>query len=690
MQQGRTRSFHPAYRPDIDGLRAVAVLAVVGFHAFPTWMKGGFVGVDIFFVISGFLISTIILENLDRGTFSFSEFYARRVKRIFPALFVVMLATFVFGWFALLADEYKQLGRHIAGGAGFFSNFVLAREAGYFDTAAETKPLLHLWSLAVEEQFYLMWPLLLWLAWKMRLNLLATTLVITAISFCLNLRGIEANASTTFYAPHTRFWELLTGAVLAWAALRSRRLQAAGASEPIDIQLPETASRRSVANRLFSNAASCVGLLTLAYALWRIDKDHHFPGAWAAIPVAGAMLCIVAGPHAWANRHLLSNRVMVWFGLISFPLYLWHWPMLSLVRIINGEPPDVAIRIAIIALSILMAWATFLFLERPVRTRTDSKRPVWIFVSLVLVLGGIGQFTHDHRGLPTRASLQEARREQEAMAGFGEDDARTNAACLERYQLSAPIRYCNVSGSGNPRVALIGDSHARALYPGLREELQRRGEGLLNVGGRLFLDLAVYPRGDDAEIETYKGGIRATQFAAAEPSIDTVIMASLGPLMLGLGDSHVFQLISEPDIKDRRIIWERAMRTTLDLFMAHEKTVIFVVDNPHIDFDPRSCLKGRPIRLQSKTREPCAIPRSQFEREAKAYRELVFSVLRDYPQVKVFDAAAYLCDREWCWAQKDGLPLYQDSNHLGLAGSRLIAKELVKMLDDGDAKSLVQ
>ena len=159
---------HPQYRPDIDGLRAIAVLSVVGFHVFPYWINGGFIGVDIFFVISGFLISTIIIGSLERNSFSFVEFYARRIKRIFPALLLVLSACFVFGWFALLADEYKQLGKHIAGAASFILNFLLWNESGYFDTTAETKPLLHLWSLGIEEQFYIIWPFFLWFAWKQR------------------------------------------------------------------------------------------------------------------------------------------------------------------------------------------------------------------------------------------------------------------------------------------------------------------------------------------------------------------------------------------------------------------------------------------------------------------------------------------------------------------------------------------
>jgi len=163
---------HPRYRADIDGLRGVAVLSVVGYHPTPYWVRGGFIGVDVFFVISGFLISTIIFDNLHRGSFSFAEFYGRRIRRIFPAVIIVLIACLAFGWFFLFADEYRQLGEHVAGGAAFISNFILWNESGYFDNAAATKPLLHLWSLGIEEQFYIVWPLLLWFALKKKLNCL--------------------------------------------------------------------------------------------------------------------------------------------------------------------------------------------------------------------------------------------------------------------------------------------------------------------------------------------------------------------------------------------------------------------------------------------------------------------------------------------------------------------------------------
>lgn len=193
------------------------------FHAFPNVLPGGFIGVDVFFIISGFLISTIIFASLDNESFSFGEFYARRVKRIFPALFLVLTSCFVFGWFNLMAGDFKQLGQHIAAGAGFVSNLVLWRESGYFDSTAATKPLLHLWSLGIEEQFYIVWPLVLWAAWKRNLNVLTLTLVVAAASFSLNVMRVHSDGVGTFYSPQTRFWELLIGSTLAWMKLNRPR-----------------------------------------------------------------------------------------------------------------------------------------------------------------------------------------------------------------------------------------------------------------------------------------------------------------------------------------------------------------------------------------------------------------------------------------------------------------------------------
>ena len=320
----------PKYRPDIDGLRAIAVLAVIGFHASPSLIPGGFIGVDIFFVISGYLISTIIMNNLERSSFSFVEFYIRRINRIFPALFIVLFTCYIFGWFVLLPDEYKQFGKHVAGGAGFVSNFMFWIESGYFDNAAKTKPFLHLWSLGIEEQFYIIWPLLLWIAWKQRLNLLIITLLVMLISFALNITRVNSeHLDAAFYSPQTRFWELLVGSVLAYFNLHKQAyyskltLLEAWFDKRVGplIYLHQSNPKNTLLNLL-----SFLGATLILISILLISKENSFPGWWALMPTAGAFLIILAGNKAWLNRAVLSHRSFVWFGLISFPLYLWHWP----------------------------------------------------------------------------------------------------------------------------------------------------------------------------------------------------------------------------------------------------------------------------------------------------------------------------------------------------------------------------
>jgi len=282
----------PYYRADIDGLRAIAVISVLLFHAFPKWLPGGFVGVDVFFVISGFLISGIIFTDIQREQFRFATFYARRIRRIFPALILVLLFCCVFGWFFLLAEEYAALGKHSAAGAGFIANFIFWHEAGYFDSAANTKPLLHLWSLGVEEQFYIVWPLLVWLGTQWRRGILWLLAGLAAVSFYLNVTGIATHPTATFYSPQTRFWELLTGSALAWLSWHHQTLW-------------QTLGKRA------GSGLSTAGMALLLYSLFKLDGNLAFPGIWAILPITGAALMIMAGQQGWLNRHLLSNRVLV-------------------------------------------------------------------------------------------------------------------------------------------------------------------------------------------------------------------------------------------------------------------------------------------------------------------------------------------------------------------------------------------
>lgn len=369
---------HLKYRADIDGLRAIAVLSVVGYHAFPRAIVGGFIGVDIFFIISGFLISTIIFQNLDAGNFSIADFYRRRVKRIFPALLTVLISCMMFGWFFLLTDEYKQLGKHTAGGAVFISNILLWKESGYFDASADAKPLLHLWSLAVEEQFYIFWPLILAFAWKRKWNMAATIVVLALLSFSVSLAYLRDDPTAAFYSPQSRFWELMMGSLLAHTLLYR----------------PQLLERHR-------NVRSLAGFGLLAGGLLLINMHRAFPGWWALLPTLGACLIISAGPTAILNQKILSSRVFVWFGLISYPLYLWHWPIFSFLHILGGAQPTRNTKLAAILLSIVLAWLTYRFIEKPIRTNAlrVARHSSVVFPLIMVIVGSAGYYCYAQDGL---------------------------------------------------------------------------------------------------------------------------------------------------------------------------------------------------------------------------------------------------------------------------------------------------
>ncbi len=386
----------PEYRPDIDGLRAVAVLFVIAFHAFPEYVPGGFVGVDIFFVISGFLISSIIFKNLDQRTFSYSEFYRRRIRRIFPALIIVLFACLAFGWIALLPVEYTQLAKHTAAGAAFSSNFQLWREAGYFDSSSEHKPLLHLWSLGIEEQFYLIWPASLALLWKRKNRVLWMVATLAVLSFAVGLLSAGKYPSSTFYLPFTRFWELLLGCLLAYSTL----FQGGFIADMFGRWSPPPGFKD-----LPGNAAALAGSLLIAAAILLLNRDRTFPGWWALMPTAGSVLLIAAGPSAWINRTVLRNPAMVLVGLISYPLYLWHWPLLSFARILTT--PTAPLKFALILTSILLAWATWKYLEGKAKARANR---IGCRADITVLAGGLalcwllGAGVAASRGVPSRTA----------------------------------------------------------------------------------------------------------------------------------------------------------------------------------------------------------------------------------------------------------------------------------------------
>jgi peptidoglycan/LPS O-acetylase OafA/YrhL len=437
------------YRSDIDGLRAVAVGLVVAFHFFRGNWPGGFVGVDIFFVISGFLITGIVVRELDVDKFSLLTFYVRRVRRIFPALITVLCAVLLLGWLWLLPSAYVELSSDIVASAGFAANIALWLKSGYFDIESAKKPLLHLWSLGIEEQFYLAWPLLLMLAARLRLNLLLVAASLAALSFALNVAMIANDPVATFYLPFTRAWELLAGGALAMSFGRF--------------------SHGAVA----SNVRALAGTILIAVAVLVLDPGRAFPGWWALIPVLGSAL-LLSAPAAWGCRHLLSHPIMVWFGLISYPLYLWHWPLRVYFTAIKFNPLTLIENWLTIGLSIALAWATYRFIEIPIRFGRPNPTKALSLCGGMIAVAIAGGVVVKNAGFDFRLPA-----EIRAMANVTPQAGkwRVHRCMLDLAHETAYADDC-VDRDRRPLLALWGDSSAGALMPGLLQAQQTRAFGL--------------------------------------------------------------------------------------------------------------------------------------------------------------------------------------------------------------------
>jgi len=655
----------PAYRPDVDGLRAVAVVTVVVFHAFPALLPGGFVGVDVFFVISGFLISSIIISGTRQGSFSLIDFYSRRVKRILPALLLVLVVTALVGWFVLLSREYRTLGKHLIGAATFSSNLVLWREANYFDAASATKQLLHLWSLGIEEQYYLAWPILCSFIVPKRWLALPLTMGLMLLSFGSNIALVQNDAVAAFYSPGTRVWELLAGSLIAIWTARS----ATSAS------VPEAGPVFQGRARLW-DVVSCAGLALIVAGTVLTRESHAFPGWWALLPVCGTCLLIGAGPASVCNRLILARPTMVWLGLISYPLYLWHWPLLSFLYVTESGTSSPLVRIAAVALSLLLAWATFVVIEKPIRFRPRRWVAAWLVAGLAGV-GCLGGIIYRHDGFRDRYPAAEAVVDEILVR------REVSEGCVERLGGLQP-RYCLMSDSTRPpTIALLGDSHSNLLFDALSRRLVGLGHNLVQLGGGGCLPFW--------DVETGVSGRRndcATQmkplldYVLRTPEIETVVVAHRGAAHLTGTDlaspRSVFQLHDYSDARrsDRRAIYEAGLREAVRRFQQAGKRVVLVLAPPELPFAPLGCVRdtiGHPPRLASSRREICpTVSRASVQERDAVYREVTGRVASEFQGVSTVDLASPLCDEVECRVVIDSQLLYRDSDHLSPIGAEYV------------------
>ena len=624
---------HPTYRPDIDGLRAVAVLLVVFHHAFPPLLPGGFIGVDVFFVISGFLISTIIFQSLEQGAFSFLDFYKRRVKRIFPALCLVLLASFICGWFVLLPADYKQLGKHMAAGAAFVSNFAFWSESGYFDSGSKLKPLLHLWSLAIEEQFYIVWPLVVWLTWKRKWLFLSVFIGLGVASFVYNVHLVRLDPTATFFSPATRIWELLAGVLLAYMKVRPTAWQ------PSQRQL---------------HVASTFGVALLAFGLYRIDKGRPYPGTWALLPILGSFCLIFAGPTAWFNRLVLSNRLLVWVGLISFPLYLWHWPMLSFMRIVESETPSLGYRVLAVGLSVLLAWITYYFVEKPIRADGKSTLKIVVLTTCVAASGLAGLVIFQNNGVTTRVAAQ--------INGVNSWDNLTFATPC-KFITNGPNHddWCNIGNAPSkpPTTLLIGDSVGNNFAPMLQRYSQRPGDSAF-----VFRQ---YGRGlchgfPEVAYENCQELVKATHtYMEKTPSVDTIILAANWPLYF-----NGFDRVGSTPVSNQQ--FKAAFEKNVAYYQGLGKRVIVFLAPP-VGANPRACLT-RPIRFSEKS--SCNLVLAEALHNDGPYRAYFTMYLKNI-KVDTFDPFKYMCDETSCKVTDGTRIYYVDHEHFSAFGGEFLA-----------------
>jgi hypothetical protein len=534
----------------------------------------------------------------------------------------------------LLPIEYLQLGKHVAASAGFVENFLLWSEAGYFDTKSILKPLLHIWSLGIEEQFYIVWPLILWAAWKRKISLLWVTISIAAISFAADIILTSAHPGAAFYFPMTRFWELLIGATLAHLTIY-----------------------RPLALGRFSNLKSAIGLLLVTWSIFETSRVN-FPGWQALIPTIGAALIISAGPGAAINLRLLSVAPMRWTGLISYPLYLWHWSLFSFSRIVNGAPLPVWIEIAILFIAVALAAVTFRFIETPVRN--SPARLLRVATSLAaasLALGVIGVVVFLNDGFSARSDAQAYNDPSSP------NETLSTAACADRYGYLYSGGFiqdrdiCIFEERSKPTdIMIIGDSHALRLYEAFVA---------LGVDG-----VTVLGRGSCAPILNAPNVAWLKCQPVNDRIIDFATASKAGTLILTGVFERYFDGTYGNDIPISDI--ETDIQKIFAKLAASQKKVTIVIDNPSLPFEARSCFR-RPLTVNPP--KDCSFARDFYDDKSQRYRELFRKYATIYPAVKLIDASEYFCDDRRCFAyNKDGMLYSGDNNHLNMRGAILVAR----------------
>lgn len=665
-----------AYRTEIDGLRAVAVLPVMLFHAGLQQFSGGYVGVDVFFVISGYLITTILLGELAEGRFSLLNFYERRARRILPALFLVMLASLPFSWAWMTPDQLRDFGRSLVAVTVFGSNFLFWIESGYFGAAAEVKPLLHTWSLAVEEQYYVVFPLLLMVFWRFgKRRLVGVIVAIGVLSFALaqfgeNLAspGGDPNSSFrwiavpeyAFYLTPARTWELLLGALCAFFLFR-RPIPGPGVAREL---------------------GAVVGVILIGVAMLAFDQNTPFPGAYALLPTVGTALIILFATSGTVVAKLLSTRLLVGVGLISYSAYLWHQPLFAFARLRTlGEVP-VWVFLFLTGVALVLAYLSWRYVEQPFRTRRRfSRQQVFALAACtsaaMLAVGLSGHFSHGFAG------RYDSRVAQLQSPHAGDTLGCNNARRLEQNNLT---ELCTLGMPDAPRkIAVLGDSHASSLSDALHAAGVEYGITFVPFNGNWCAPLYRFGTHEP----TRNPGCRrlmtaALDMVAERADIETVVLvAEWANYTTGIrwGVSKVASYASGsdfeiPDAAGNREAFDRALRATL--VRLEGKRVVIVKSVPEYHTRVPDALAKAALFADGELPEDMRVSWEDYwERNRDV--ETVWSRVPD-GAAEFVDTGQYLCSGAWCRYMNEQGALYLDDNHLSRVGAEEFVMFMVNSL----------
>ena len=640
------------YRPEIDGLRAVAVLPVIFFHAGISIFRGGYVGVDIFFVISGYLITTIILLEKEAGKFTIANFYERRARRIVPALTVVLLACLPFAYYWMLPKALEEFSQSLIAVSLFSSNILFWRQAGYFETATELKPLLHTWSLAVEEQYYLFFPLFIILAWRFgKRTIIILLVMLGAASLIMAQWGSGSHPVAAFYLIPTRLWEILIGSLIAFYLLRKSRME---------VEHPDTSFMRA-------QVLSVLGLLLVLYSIVVFDENTPFPSLYTLIPTLGTALIILFASGKTHVGAALSNKLFVGIGLISYSAYLWHQPIFAFARIISVNEPGDPLMFALGIAALALAYLTWKYVETPFRdkSRFDRRRIFQFAAVSSLVMISVGSVGYLNQGFGDRIAPN-SRMSYAELALITRQNFGLDIACS--YISFDLLDQCQTGDS--PEILVWGDSFAMHLIPGILAsnpdaEIIQITQSVCGPIVGMARTNSKYPRAWAEECVQFNDSVIA--WLRENPGVKYVVLGS--PFSQYFGENNV--LVNGEIIPADKAVAIAYLEATLSLLSEMGAKPVVFAPPPSNGEDIGNCLVKNAFFEGGGV--DCRIKTSVYKDVQKDVLELLEVIGKRYPVVYVSDV---LCDDTFCATDVEGVFIYRDFGHLSIEGSMYLGRKM--------------